>query len=373
MTPALPLAGLRVLDIASLYAAPLAATMLADFGADVVKVEPPAGDGFRGTKMWPVVARGKRSVVLDLRSPGGCAALKALVAKADVIVENFPAKVLAARGIGWAELAAVNPGLVMLSVSCFGQTGPYAGRPGSGTIGESFAGLTDMTGEAGGPPLLPGVALGDAVGAMNAVIGAMTALYARDRQGGMGQQVDVSLYEPVLQVMGQAMHLWSPGSAPTRNGSRLPGGGLRNVYATCDGEYVAISASTERHERELVQVTGNGANIVDTDTDTQLAAWVSTHTLAEVVDVLTRRAVPVTPVNDIDALLLDPHVLARASLARVSDPDLGDLVLVAPTPRLGRTPGLIRSLGPKLGADTNSVFLEWTGRSCSEIAGARAP
>jgi len=326
-----------------------------------VKVEPPTGDGFRNTKMWPVVARGKRSIVLDLRSPAGCSAFKKLVATADVVVENYPAKVLQARGIGWNELSAINPALIMVSVSCFGRTGPYAERPGSGSIGEGFAGLTSLTGQSDGPPTLPGVALGDAVGAMNAVIGVMTALYARDRNGGIGQQVDVSLYEPVLQIMGQAMHRWSPGQSPARNGSRLPGGGLRNVYATADGGHVVISASTERHERELIQLTAGDA--ASTDPDAQVAAWISTRMLADVVDELVKRRLPVTPVNNIDALLLDPHILARGSLVRQTDAELGDLVLVAPTPKLSATPGRIRSLGPELGpelgTDTDSVLVEW--------------
>lgn len=357
MTSPAALAGLRVLDIASLYAAPLAATMLADFGAEVVKIESPTGDGFRKTKMWPVVARGKRSVVLDLRSPEGCSAFKKLVATADVVVENYPAKVLQARGIGWNELSAINPALIMVSVSCFGRTGPYAERPGSGSIGEGFAGLTSITGQSDGPPMLPGVALGDAVGAMNAVIGVMMALYARDRNGGIGQQVDVSLYEPVLQVMGQAMHRWSPGQSPARSGSRLPGGGLRNVYATADGGHVVISASTERHERELIQLTAG--DVASTDPDAQVAAWISTRMLADVVDELVKRRLPVTPVNNIDALLLDPHILARGSLVRRTDAELGDVVLVAPTPKLTATPGRIRSLGPELGTDTDSVLGEW--------------
>jgi crotonobetainyl-CoA:carnitine CoA-transferase CaiB-like acyl-CoA transferase len=195
------------------------------------------------------------------------------------------------------------------------------------------------------------------VGAMNAVIGVMTALYARDRNGGIGQQVDVSLYEPVLQIMGQAMHRWSPGQSPARNGSRLPGGGLRNVYATADGGHVVISASTERHERELIQLTAGDA--ASTDPDAQVAAWISTRMLADVVDELVKRRLPVTPVNNIDALLLDPHILARGSLVRQTDAELGDLVLVAPTPKLSATPGRIRSLGPELGTDTDSVLVEW--------------
>ena len=357
-----PLQGLRVLDIASLYAAPLAATMLADFGADVVKVEPPEGDGFRGTKMWPVVARGKRSVVLDLRSPEGCDQLKRLVARADVLVENIPAKVLAKRGIGWPELSIVNPSLIMLSLSCYGRTGPYADRPGSGTIGEAFGGLTNIIGFADGPPMLPGVALGDGVGAMSAVIGVMMALRGRELTG-RGQQVDASLYEPILQVVGQAMQGWSPGQAPQRSGSRLPGNPIRNVYATSDRRFVVISVSTDRHLNELLELAGGDPAI---EPDARLAAWVARGAQAEVVETLSRRRLPVAPVNDVDALLADPHIAARASLIRADDPELGPMVLAAPTPRLTETPAQVRSLGPMLDEHHREVFAEWIGAAVGQ-------
>jgi len=346
------LAGLKVIDMASLYAAPLAATIMADFGADVLKIEPPEGDMFRGSKMWPIVARGKQCLGLDLRAPEGIAQFKALVAEADVVVENYPAAVLAKRGIGWDVLSAINPRLVMLSVSCFGATGPYRDRPGSGTIGEGFGGLTGLMGEADGPPMLPSVALGDAVGAMSAVIGTLAALYWRDRNG-RGQQVDASLYEPIIQIVAHAAQRWSPGSPPERCGSRLPGV-LRNVYRTGDDRFVAISASTARHQSDLVALAGG-----EGEEDARVAAWIGARPQAEVVATLVAGRIPVAPVTSLDELLADAHVQERGSLVHVRDEGLGDLALAGVTPHLSATPGRIGAVNPALGHDAAAALARW--------------
>jgi len=348
------LAGLKVIDMASLYAAPLAATIMADFGADVLKIEPHEGDQFRNSKMWPMVARGKRCLALDLRAADGIETFKALVAQADVVVENYPAAVLAKRGIGWDVLSAINPRLVMLSVSCFGATGIYSERPGSGTIGEGFGGLTWLMGESDGPPTLPSVALGDAVGAMSAVIGTLSALYWRDRNG-RGQQVDASLYEPVLQIVAHAAQRWTPGQSPERCGSRLPGV-LRNVYRTADNRFVTISASTARHQADLVGLAGGEGD----DEDARVAAWIATVPQAELVSRLAAGRIPVAPVNNLDQLLADPHVRERASLVHVESAELGDLALAAPTPRLSETPGRIGLVNPPLGTDSREALARWT-------------
>ncbi len=364
----LPLAGLRVLDIASLYAAPLAATILGDFGAEVIKVEPPGGDGFRGSGLWPAIARNKKSITLDLRQPEGCAVLRELVKAADVVVENYPAQVLEKRGIDWATLSAINPELVMLSLSCYGRTGPYANRPGSGTIGEGFAGLTHLTGPADGPPLLPSVALGDAVGALSMVVGTMMALYWRDTGGQRGQHIDASLYEPILHAVTNATARWKPGQSPQRSGSRLPGSAIRNVYATADGHYVVISASTERHVADLVQLAGGQPG---DDADAVLAAWIRTQPVDGLIATLAAKRLPVARVNDIDTLLADPHIQARGSLLHLQDAELGDTAQVAPTPKLSATPGEIRWLNPGLGQHTDEILGGLPGFDASRLAELR--
>lgn len=348
------LAGVRVIDMASLYAAPLAATILADFGADVLKVEPPEGDLFRGSKMWPLVARNKTCLALDLRAEDGIAALKELCAGADILVENYPAAVLARRGIGWEVLSAINPRLIVLSLSCFGATGPYAGRPGSGTIGEGFGGLTALTGEADGPPVLPSVAVGDAVGAMNAVNGVLAALYWRERSG-RGQQIDASLYEPILQIVAHAAQRWYPGHSPERCGSRLPGV-LRNVYATADGRFVALSASTARHRADLLTLAGG---VPSDDEDARVAAWIAGLSRCDLIERLVRARIPVAPVNSLDDLLGDPHVRERGSLRHIVDPVLGDLALAAPGPHLSATPAQIGTVNPPLGRDVAAALARW--------------
>lgn len=351
------LAGLKVIDMASLYAAPLAATIMADFGADVLKIEPPGGDQFRDSKMWPMVARGKTCLALDLRSADGIARFKDLIAQADVVVENYPAAVLEKRGIGWDVLHALNPRLVMLSVSCFGASGPYRDRPGSGTIGEGFGGLTALMGEADGPPLLPSVALGDAVGAMSAVIGTLAALHARGRTG-QGQRVDASLYEPVLQIVAHAAQRWEPGSSPERCGSRLPGV-LRNVYRTADDRHVAISASTVRHAADLVALAGGEGG---EGADAPVASWIATMDREALIATLVAARIPVAPVNSIDDLLADDHVRERGSLIHVADPALGNLALAAPSPQLSDTPGRIGAVNPPLERDADAILARWAAR-----------
>jgi crotonobetainyl-CoA:carnitine CoA-transferase CaiB-like acyl-CoA transferase len=347
------LAGVKVIDIASLYAAPLAATIMADFGADVLKIEPPGGDLFRNSKIWPLVARGKRCLELDLRSAQGLEQLRALIAQADILVENYPVDLLAKRGLSWEALSALNPRLIMVSISCFGATGPYRDRPGSGTIGEGFGGLTGLMGESDGPPMLPSVALGDAVGAMSAVIGALAALHARGVSG-RGQQVDASLYEPIMQIVTHAGQRWTPGSPPERCGSRLPGV-LRNVYRTADDRFVAISASTARHQAELVALAGGEGD----DEDARVAAWILTVPQGDLVERLVAARIPVAPVNDVDELLADPHVRARESLVHVAHAELGDLALAAPTPRLSGTPGRMGDVNPPLGTDVAAALAAW--------------
>jgi crotonobetainyl-CoA:carnitine CoA-transferase CaiB-like acyl-CoA transferase len=374
---------LRVLDISTLFAAPQIAAVLGDLGADVVKVEPPQGDPLRAmgaqrrgrSLMWALVARNKRSVTLDLDTDVGLDLLHGLVGRADVLVENFPSSTLERWHCTYEELAARNPRLVMVSVSCYGATGPYRDRPGAGTLAEAFGGLTHMIGEADGPPMLPSVALGDTVTAMAGVIGALAACYHRDTGRGRGQRVDVSMYEPVLQLLAGTIAAYDASrDPPRRTGSRVPGGVPRNVYRARDGEWVAVSGTTDAQVARLLPLLGrdtpadqerfgrSAARLTAADElDGLVADWIAARDREDVLDALLDARIPAAPVNDLAAALDDPHVSSRASVLHVDDDELGAIAMPAPTPRLGATPGQIRATGPSLGAHNDEVLREWLG------------
>jgi crotonobetainyl-CoA:carnitine CoA-transferase CaiB-like acyl-CoA transferase len=373
--------GLRVLDISTLFAAPQVAAVLGDLGADVVKVESPTGDPLRAmgaqtdgrSLMWALAARNKRSITLDLDTEAGRDLLHRLVERAGVLVENFPRSTLERWQCTYDELAARNPRLVMVSVSCYGATGPYRDRPGAGTLAEAFGGLTHMIGEADGPPMLPSVALGDTVTAMAGVIGTLAACYHRDTGGGGGQHVDVSMYEPILQLLAGTIVAYDPnGETPRRTGSRVPGGVPRNVYCSRDGHWLVVSGTTDAQVARLLPLIGrdapddrarfgrSAARLAAADElDGLVADWLAARDRTDVLEALLGARIPAAPVNDLADILDDPHVSERSSLVRVHDDDLGSLTMPAPTPRLGATPAHVRATGPQLGAHTDEVVREW--------------
>ena len=378
-----PLTGLRVLEVATLYSAPQVATMLADLGADVVKVEPPEGDPMRRmgqhrsglSVAWELVGRNKRSIVLDLDPDArdgddDRATFRKLVRAADVLIENLPTRVRARWDCEYGQLATVNPRLVVVSVSCYGRSGPYAERPGAGTLAEAFAGLTHMTGEADGPPMLASVAVGDTLTAFSGVMGALAACWSRDARGRGGALVDVSMYEPVLAIMAGTVAGWDgDGPPPARTGSRVHGGAPRNVFRTRDGRYVAVSGTTDPQVARVLEVIGHTApedrerfgraedrvRVAD-ELDALVAGWIAEHDRDEVVAALLDARVGVSPVNDVADLLADPHVADRGSLARV--PGARSIVVPAPIPSISgtrRAPGR----APELGADRDAILAEW--------------
>jgi len=363
-----PLADLRVVDCATVLAGPGCARYLADFGADVVKVERPDGGdttramGWRDpaddvTLWWKLVGRGKRSVVLDLKSASGLEAMRALCAEADVLVENFRPGTLERLGLAPDELLERNPRLVITRVTGFGQDGPYAGRPGFATLAEAMSGFAAVNGEPDGAPLLPPIALTDEVTALAAAFATMVAVHS-----GVGQVVDVNLLESLFQLMGpliSAHHLL--GYAQPRLGSGIPYSVPRGTYRTSDGAWVAISTSAESVASRVMALLGVGgderfatfAGRVEhrDEVEALVVAWVGARPLAEVLASFEAAEAAIAPVLDMEGIAVDPHYLARDVVADVDGVPMQGLLA-----RLSATPGAIRHVGRPLGADTDGVL-----------------
>ncbi|MEY2454848.1 MAG: hypothetical protein QOD92_4422 [Acidimicrobiaceae bacterium] len=316
------LSGVKVLDVATLFPAPLLAAMLGDFGADVVKVEPMDGDPLRtfGAAPWAVAGRNKRSVRLDFATDDGLDLLHRLIAIADVIVLNQPRALLERWGCTDEQIDACNPRAVVAHVTAFGTTGPYADRIGNGTLAEAFVGLP-----------LSAVPLGDSLGAITGVVGVLTALYWRDARGGTGQVIDVSLYEALLQLLGPAV----AGVSGVRS--------LRDVFVAADGGAVAVSATTDAQLARLREVAGD-----------DVVGWVAGRPASSAVEALLTARVPGVEANDLAHLAGDEHLVARASLTTIDG-----TTVPSPAPRLSATPGAVAHLGPGLGDHTEEVVAEW--------------
>jgi len=299
------LAGLRVIDTSTLYAAPFISTVLADHGAEVVKIEPPGGDPYRRveSRIWPLLARNKRSVVADLRDPDGAALVRALASECDVLVVNMPTQLLVRIGLDYDTVAALNPDIVYVHVTGFGADGPYADRPGNGSLAEAMAGLTHMTGAADGPPTLASVAIGDAVTGYVGAFGVLAACYQRLANGGAGQYIDVNPLDAMLQVTGPVLTAYRPGGeVPGRLGSGMAGNPLRGVFATQDGGWVVIGASTPRHVREIFALAGYDAEAPEADLGGAglrlLRDWLGTQERDADVERFGAKRLPISPLAD---------------------------------------------------------------------------
>ena len=388
-----PLEGVRVLELANHLAAPTASMYLADFGADVIKVERPgAGDELRrwghhkdGVGLYfKVVNRGKRSVTLDLRTPLGVDAVRRLAAESDVVTSNYRPGTLARWGLGYDVLSAANPGLVLLEVSGFGQDGPYRDRPGFGTLAEAYAGLAHITGHADGPPLLPGFGLGDAsTGLMGAFL-ILVALRERERSG-RGQVVDLALYDTLLTLLGpQVVDYDQLGIVQQRAGSRLPFTAPRNTFLTRDGRWVAIAGSTQSvFERicdalEVPELARDPrfatphprlANAAALDERLQQAIARIDHD--DLMARFERAGAAAAPVNDVRQAIEDPQMVARGNVVAVDDDELGGPVRMQNVVgRLSRTPGAIRSAGPRVGEHNREILVGRLGLSESALRDA---
>ena len=391
-----PLDGLRVVEMGSLLAGPFVGQLLGDFGAEVVKVEPPGvGDPMRawgrhkpqGHSLWfPVIARNKKSVTLDLRQQAGQALARELIAGADVLVENFRPGTLERWGLGPDDLHALNPRLVIVRVSGYGQTGPYRGRAGFGSIGEAVGGLRALSGEPGQPPVRVGISIGDMLAGTLGALGAMMALFGR-LNSGQGQVVDISLYEAVLTYMESMIPEYAlTGQTRERSGSVLPGIAPSNIYPALDGdgqpgEWVVIGANGDNVFRRLAAAMGEPALADDPDyatheargrnmaaIDERIAAWTVSLPATEVVARLEEAGVPASRMYSARDMMNDPHFAARGNIVTLPHPVLGDFPMQGVVPRLTATPGSVRTLGPELGQHNAEIYGERLGRSAEALA-----
>jgi crotonobetainyl-CoA:carnitine CoA-transferase CaiB-like acyl-CoA transferase len=383
-----PLAGTRVLELGSTVAGPFCGRLLADFGAEVIKIEPAEGDAvrtmgkrFHGKSLYAAsIFRNKSLVCLDLREPRGQEIARKLAAKSDVLIENFRPGGLEKWGLGYDRLSAENPGLVMVRISGFGQDGPYGQRAGYGVIGEAVSGLRHVTGDPDRPPARISVSLTDCITGLYGAFGATLALLARGRTG-RGQVVDAALYECAFSFMEPHVPAYDKlGAVAMRTGSRLPDSTPNNLFVSRDGQFIHITAMGDAIFRRLVDCMGQPAladdarfaKAVDRSVnheaiDDLIARWTAGHDLVALEKALNEAAVPATRIFTIADIFGDPHYKARGMLATLPDDDMGTVTVAAPVPKLSATPASIRHAGRKVGQDTRRVLQDVAGLTNDEL------
>ncbi len=387
-----PLHGVRVLEAGQLLAGPFAGTLMGDLGADVIKVEPPGiGDSMRqwgrataaeGKSLWwPVVGRNKRSVTLDLRQAEGQEIFLKLVEQADIVVENFRVGTFEKWNLGYEQLRAVNPKIIFVRVSGYGQTGPYAKRAGYGSIGEAMGGLRYIVGDPDRQPSRTGISIGDSLAAMHATIGALAALRHRDATG-EGQVVDSAIYEAVLAMMESLVTEWdAAGYQRERTGAILPNVAPSNVYPTADDSMVLIAANQDSVWGRLAEVMGRpelakegqyathtGRGERQAELDELISEWTRTVESEELLGLMHENGIPAGRIFKAEDMLTDPHFEAREAIVRVPDESFGSLAMQNVVPKLSATPGSIRWTGPELGQHNGDVYGDLLGLSEEERA-----
>jgi crotonobetainyl-CoA:carnitine CoA-transferase CaiB-like acyl-CoA transferase len=389
----MPFRHLIVVDIATLAAAPQVAAFFGDFGARVIKVEHPRGDSLRrivdqqGTALqWKIVNRNKQCVTLDLTQPAGRDLLNNILARADLLVCALNGERLQRWGLDTQQLAHHHPRLVVVNLTAYGTTGPWADRPGSGTLAEAMSGLAALTGPADAPPTLSPVGLGDYMGVLQGIIAALLGLYARDVSGGNGELLDVAMYEPLLGLLSQRIAAATrDGVEPGRHGNRFPTVAPRNTYPTADGEWVALTAGTDELVRKMFHLFGrpelsddarfrdNRARVAHADAlDAIISDWIGARSRDAVVEQFNAAGVSLAAVDGLLRAAANPQFRARGSLIEVHDSEAGALTIAAPSPARAQAPaqapGGVRHLGRGLGADNHAVYCDWLGLSEAELA-----
>jgi crotonobetainyl-CoA:carnitine CoA-transferase CaiB-like acyl-CoA transferase len=391
----LPLAGLKVVDAATLFAGPVIATMMGDFGADVVKVEHPRGDNLRSlgwskdgvSLWWALIGRNKRSVTLDLSRPKGQELAKRLLRDADVFIEGFRPGTLERWNLGPDVLHEVNPGLVIVRTSGFGQSGPYSSLPGFGTLAESISGYAYINGWPDGPPTLPPFALADGVASLTGTFAAMFALWWREHGGkGKGQVVDLAIYEPLFWILGpQALVYEQLGIVQERTGNAAPFTAPRNAYRARDGRWLGLSASAQSIAERVMKIVGREDLVAQPwfrdhtgrvehaeELDAIIQEWVGRHTTEEVLAAFAEHEAAIAPVNSIADIFEDPHFEARETITTVEHPKLGPVKMQNVIPTLSETPGQIDHPGPELGEHNHEIYVGELGLGEEELAELRA-
>jgi crotonobetainyl-CoA:carnitine CoA-transferase CaiB-like acyl-CoA transferase len=383
------LQGLRVLDVSTLFAGPLAATILGDFGADVLKIEHPRGDPVRdhghskdGIPLWwKMLSRNKQAITLNLSKAEGQELMERLVESADVLIENFRPGTLERWNLSPARLHEINPKLVIARVTGFGQFGPYSGRPGFGTLAESMSGFAQITGEPDGPPTLPPFGLADGITAQAAANAILLALYHRDVHDSPGQVIDLAIIEPILTILGPQPIVYDQlGISQTRTGNRSVNNAPRNTYRTADDRWVAVSTSAQSIAERVMHLVGHPEVIEEVwfgsgaerakhadELDGYVGEWIARHDLDEVVRIFEEAHAAIAPIYDIGQIMEDPQYQALDSITSVDDPDLGSVKMQNVMFRMSNTPGRIRWAGRRLGQDNQAVYCEELGLSEADL------